>query len=341
MLVAGFGNEGQSRLSAACAMIIGCGALGCASADLLARGGVGRLIIIDRDIVEFTNLQRQCLFDEADAREQTPKALAAAARLARINSEIRVTPIVTDVTHRNIEVLLDEHRPDVLLDGTDNFQTRFLLNDVAVKRGVPLVYAGVLAAGGMQMTIRPLLTPCLRCIFDAPPTAPGPTCDTAGVLGPAVAIAASYQASDAIKLLAGLADRIASGLVQFDLLSNTHRVISTADARRPDCPACALGRFEFLDGASADTAAILCGRNAVQIWSGESRAIDLAALRDRLIAHGAFILSPVLLRGTLRDAHGDGGAPIELTVFADGRTLVRGTSSIERARGLHARYVGN
>ncbi len=341
-------------------MLVGCGALGCAAAELLARAGVGRLVIVDRDIVEFTNLQRQCLFDETDAREQTPKALAAATRIGRINSSIRIEPVVTDLTHRNAEELADQFAPDVLLDGSDNFQTRFLMNDLAVKRGIPLVYAGVVATGGMQMTIRPSVTACLRCVFDTDGSGipAGPTCDTAGVLGPAVMIAAAYQASETLKLLvaqrpalSGVPERAESdranrfapsgSLVHFDLAANTHRAMHAgAGARRADCPCCGERRFEYLSGTHADTAAVLCGRNAVQIWPPHSRVTDLRAVYQRLAPHGQFTLSPVLVRGSLRDAAGDQGEGMELTVFADGRTLVRGTSSIERARSVHARYVG-
>ncbi len=341
MLAGGIGDAGQQRLLASTALLVGCGALGCAAADLLTRAGVGLLIIADRDVVELTNLQRQCLFDESDAREQLPKALAAAARLARINSQIRIEPLVTDVTHRNVEALLSKFSPDVMLDGTDNFQTRFLLNDAAVKRGIPLVYAGVLATGGMQMTIRPGHTACLRCLFEAPPPAAGPTCDTAGVLGPAVAIAAGLQASEAIKMLAGRDDLLSGSLVQFDLWSNVHRSIALASARRVDCPCCGLGRFEFLAGMNSDTAAVLCGRNAVQIWPGGGAiSLDLPQVHARLLPHGTFIQTAVLVRGTLREPRGENGDPIELTVFADGRTLVRGTSLVERARAVHARFVG-
>ncbi|MCC6426533.1 MAG: ThiF family adenylyltransferase [Phycisphaerales bacterium] len=338
MLVGGIGASGQRRLAASTGIVVGCGALGCASTDLLARAGVGRIVLVDRDVVELTNLQRQCLFDERDVAEQSPKAHAAAARLAAINSQIVVEAVATDVTHRTIEPLMERFRPDVILDGTDNFQTRFLLNDAAIKRGVPLVYAGVLAGSGMQMTVRPGITPCLRCIFDGPPTTAVPTCDTAGVLGPAVAIAAANQAIEGIKLLAGLEDRLSGVLLQFDLLANTHRLLKVG-SRRADCACCGRREFEFLAGKNADTAAVLCGRNAVQIWAAE-RGVDLEEMHRRLAPLGSFARSPVLVRGVLREARGEGGEPIELTVFADGRTLVRGTASIERARGLHARFVG-
>ncbi|MCG3122848.1 MAG: hypothetical protein GIKADHBN_01251 [Phycisphaerales bacterium] len=340
MLITGLGEAQQRRLLASTALIVGCGALGCTAADLLARAGVGAIILIDRDVVELTNLQRQTLFDEDDARQQAPKAIAAARRLTLINSSIRPVAEVTDFTHRNAIELLERHRPDVLLDCSDNFQTRFLMNDVAVSRGVPLAYAGVIATGGMQYTILPGVTPCLRCIFDAPPAEVGPTCDTAGVLGPAVTIAASYQAMESLKLLASVRDRLRHTLVQFDLWKNKHREVSAGPGPRPDCPCCGRRTFEFLDGSRADTAAVLCGRHTVQIWPANGQRTPLHELHARLAAHGDFVLSPVLVRGTLAGVSGETGTPIELTVFSDGRTLVRGTSSIERARALHARYVG-
>lgn len=339
MLAGGIGAEGQTRLLASTAMVVGCGALGCVALDLLARGGVGTLMAVDRDVVELTNLQRQTLYSEADAREQTPKALAAAHRLRAVNSEIRVKPIVTDATHRTIEALIADHAPSIILDCTDNFQTRFLLNDAAVKHGIPLVYAGVIATRGMQFTVRPGITPCVRCLFEDAPAEGGDTCDTAGVIGPAVAIAASYMAADTLKLLAGVDGLRGGSIVQFDLWANTHRAIAVGSPL-PECPCCGLRRFDFLSGTRADTAAVLCGRNAVQIWPPGGTQTNLSRVFDRLSSHGAFIRTPVLVRGTLQDAINEGGEALELTVFSDGRTLVRGTSSIERARAIHARYVG-
>jgi molybdopterin/thiamine biosynthesis adenylyltransferase len=340
MLISGIGPAGQSRLACSTAMLVGLGALGCVAGELLARAGVGRLILIDRDVVELTNLQRQTLYTERDASDQAPKAIAAAQRLSAVNSSIDIVPVVTDVTHRTVEELLARYKPTILLDGTDNFHTRFLMNDVAVKHAIPLAYAGVIATGGMQFTVRPGITPCMRCLFDDSPTAGGDTCDTAGVIGPAVMIAAAHQASDAIKVLAGLTEKLPNNLLQFDLWGNTHRTLSLGSGSRKNCVCCADREFAYLRGDHADTAAVLCGRNAVQIWAAEGRRQELGDVHARLCVHGSFVLSPVLVRGIVRDAQGDAGAPIELTVFADGRTLVRGTSSIERARALHARYVG-
>lgn len=340
MLIEGIGEAGQARLLASTAMLVGVGALGCVAADLLARAGVGTLVLIDRDVVELTNLQRQTLYREKDAHDQAPKAIAAAQRLSAVNSGIEIVPVVTDVTHRTVEELIAKHRPGIVLDGTDNFHTRFLMNDVCVKHSVPLAYAGVIATGGMQWTVRPRVTPCLRCLFEDAPTVGGDTCDTAGVIGPAVMIAAAHQASDAIKVLAGLPEKLPGHLIRFDLWGNVHRTISVESGPRKNCVCCVDGEYAYLRGDHADTAAVLCGRNAVQIWGAEGWKPDLADVHGRLVRHGSFVLSPVLVRGVVRDVVGEGGAPIELTVFADGRTLVRGTSSVERARALHARYVG-
>jgi len=366
MLLPEIGEEGQRRLGRSHAAIVGCGALGCTIADQLARAGIGRITLLDRDIVEWTNLQRQTLFTESDAREGLPKAEAARRRLAAINSQIDVRAMVADVTSENVEALLgfvprahDRAAPvDVILDGTDNFETRYLLNDVAVKHAAPLLYGGVVGTGGMVMSIVPRRTPplpCLRCLFDDPP-APGstPTCDTAGVLGPAAAIIASLQSVEAIKILAGRSDRLEPGLIEIDPWLATHRRL--AGDRRLGCPCCGARNFEFLERTN-DSAATLCGQDAIQIAPPRAPAshlqpnlarIDLHALAARLRAHGPFdALGSMLVRGTLQEEHAD--APpgdravaqgIGLTVFADGRAIVKGTTRPERARAIYARYIG-
>lgn len=339
-LVPGIGHDGQRSISASCVMIVGVGALGCTAADHLARAGVGRLVLIDRDVVEWTNLHRQTLFDERDAREHVPKAFAAASRLCRVNSTITITPEVTDLTPRNARALVDRHRPAVLLDASDNFQTRFLMNDLAVCLGIPLVYAGVIATTGMRLTVIPGSTPCLRCVFDGPPATPGETCDTAGVIGPAAGVAASMQAAEALKIVAGRVGAVSRCLDRFDLWSGSHASFNLSESRRTDCPCCAERRFDFLDGDAADTAATLCGRGAVQIWPGGVSSIDLGSLLGRLAPHGAFSRTPITVRGTLRDTPADADGPIELTVFGDGRTIVRGTTRVDLARSIHARYIG-
>lgn len=345
MLLPGIGEDGQRRLLASHAAIVGCGALGTVAAEALARAGVGRLTLIDRDIVEWTNLQRQTLFDEVDAREGTPKAVAAAARLARINSDLRIEPHVADFNSENAERLLqfDERsgrsavRPGVLIDGTDNFETRYLLNDVAVKRGVPYVYGGAVGTRGMQMTVLPGISACMRCVFPQAP-APGsmPTCDTAGVLAGATGIVANVQATEAIKILIGRSDLIAPTLLEFDLWSNHRRRLDLSGARDPACPCCGLRKFEHLETIAAGTVT-LCGSQSVQVLpagGSASAAIGLDVLEERLRPHGETARTPHLLRARLRSE----GA--ELTVFRDGRAIVKGTSDPTRARALYARFIG-
>jgi molybdopterin/thiamine biosynthesis adenylyltransferase len=339
-----FGVESQQKLAASRAVIIGVGALGCASADLLARAGVGALTLVDRDVVELSNLQRQCLFDESDANERRPKAEAAAARLSRVNSSIRVEPRVVDVTSRTLLRLLREARPDVIIDGTDNAGTRYLLNDAGVRDSIPFVYGGVIGTRGMQMTILPDASPCLRCVFEEPP-APGtmPTCDTAGVLGAAVSIVAGCQAADAIKLLIGRRDLIKPTLLEFDLWSSERRRLDLtamcAAAARRSCPCCGKRSFEFLDGKHDDDAIKLCGQLAVQIGStGLECDLDIAAERLREFAPKR--VSPSLLRVCLTGERAESDGSLELSLFSDGRAIVAGTADPARARGVYAKYVG-
>ncbi len=344
MLLPGIGEEGQRRLLSSSALVVGCGALGCVLADALARAGVGRLVLIDRDIVEITNLQRQILYDEADARDGVPKAAAAARRLKAVNSAIVIEPVVADLNARNVERLVRSvGSSGVVVDGTDNFQTRYLLNDACVKAAVPLVYGGVVGTAGMNMTILPGRTPCLRCVFPDPP-APGstPTCDTAGVLGPMVSAVAAAQAAEAIKVLLGRDDLIRPTLVQFDLWNNQRHAIELSALDRSTCPCCAQRRFDFLEGEHSDSGTTsLCGSNAIQVLPATSgAAVDLAALADRLAAHGAFERTEHLLRGVLAAESARSGWPVELTVFRDGRALVKGTTDAAVARSIYARYVG-
>jgi len=346
-LLPGIGPEGQARLKNSHALIVGCGALGCASADLLCRAGVGTLTIVDRDLVEWTNLQRQCLFDERDAAERAPKAEAARRRLAAVNSEVRVNAVVADFTHRNAESITAGAA--VILDGTDNFQTRYLLNDLSVKLGVPYCYAGVVGTRGMQMTVLSGKTACLRCLFpEAPAPGTAETCDTAGVLGAAVQVAAACQSADAMKVLLGRADLVAPTLLEFDLWSTQRRRVDLssfldASARR-ECPCCGKKEFSYLDGAFTDDAATLCGQDAVQISGMKDRAdasprADLKVLADRLRPHGVVEATRFLVRAALERERGEHG-PIEITVFADGRAIVRGTTRAETARSILSRYVG-
>ena len=336
------GDAGQQRLSEAHAAIVGCGALGCGAADLLARAGVGRLTIIDRDLVEETNLQRQVLFDQHDADTHAPKAAAACERIGQINPLVRTEPVIADFEAGVAERVLLEGPlgpPGVIIDGTDNFETRLLINDLAVKHGLPYVYAGAVSTHATTMTVLPGETPCLRCVMPAPPP-PGsqPTCDTAGVLGPVIAMIAGVQAAEAMKVLLDRRDLVRRTLLEFDPWRGTWREIGLE--RDPACPCCGSGRFGFLDAPPAGPTP-LCGQAAVQINPTPGSRIDLRALADRLRAHGSFETTRYLLRGELPGEADGSGEPVRLTVFADGRAIVGGVTDPARARTIYARYVGS
>lgn len=354
MLLAGFGEEAQRRLLGSTAVVLGCGALGATVADQLARAGVGRLVLLDRDFVELTNLQRQVLFDERDAAEAMPKAEAARRRLEQINSGVRVDAIVDDVSSANIERYAAG--ADVIVDGLDNFETRYLANDFAVKHGVPYVYGGAVSTVGTAFPILPhtatgdapwertaegnRATPCLRCLFDeAPPPGTAATCDTVGVLGPAASIVASFEAAEALKILAGRYEQVCPTMLSFDLWANAFKQFKVARAYEDgDCPCCKHGRFDYLDGELGSGASTLCGRDAVQLKHRQSgAAIDLEALASRLDGRGRVTVNRFMLRAELVDA----GKPYELTLFPDGRAIVKGTREPGVARGLYARYVGS
>lgn len=325
------GQAGQRRLLDATVVLIGCGATGTVIANHLARSGVGHLRIVDRDFIELNNLQRQLLFDEQDIADGLPKAEAARRKLARINSQITVEGIVADVTADNILELLTG--ADLAMDGADNFEARFLLNDACVKLGLPWVYTGVIASYGMTMTIRPGETACLRCLLGEMP-APGtaPTCDTAGVLAPSVSVVASIAAGEALKLLAGFGELNTSSLLNFDLFDNSLERFEVL--RRPDCPACGQRDFEFLHAQTGTRTATLCGRNAVQISVHGRPAVDLAELAGRLRQSGVaqVTANPYLLRAAI-----DG---LDLSVFPDARAIIKGTEDATVARTVYARYVG-
>jgi molybdopterin-synthase adenylyltransferase len=327
------GAQGQKRLGAARVVLVGCGALGSVAGEQLARAGVGHFRIIDRDIVELSNLQRQVLFDEEDAKANLPKAVAAKNRLRRINSAIEIDAVVADVNAENAEELVDGAQ--LILDGTDNAETRYLINDVAVKRGVDWIYAGCVGSEGRVMAIRPGKTACLRCIFPLPPgQGEVETCDSAGVLGPAASVAASIQAGMAIRMLVG--DQVEAGLISLDLKSGRFNRIAESSARREDCVCCGRREFEFLKGGGASRAVSLCGRNSVQIRpAAGSAAPALGELRKRLEAVGRVESSEFLLRCILADPQG-----VSLTVFADGRLMVHGVSEAKRARSIVARCFG-
>ena len=331
MRFASMGEEGQQRLAEASILLCGCGALGSAIADTLVRAGVGKLRVVDRDFVELSNLQRQSLFDEADAAGGLPKAVAAGEKLRRINSTVAIEPVVADINPTNIEGFCD--RVDMILDGTDNFETRFLINDAAVKLGVPWVYGGCVGAQGQAMTILPGRTPCLRCLMPECP-APGstPTCDTAGILGPIVALIASIEAIEAIKILSGHPEAISRSLTIVDLWQNHINQMDIRGLREQvDCPTCKHGQFPWLSGRSASRTAVLCGRNAVQL-SHPDASVSLDTLAEKLEGVGHLTRNPYLLRLKVEG--------YELTIFPDARAIISGTDDISTARAVYAKYVG-
>jgi adenylyltransferase/sulfurtransferase len=314
------------------ALVLGCGALGSVLANTLARAGVGKLRIVDRDFVELSNLQRQVLFDEKDVAAQLPKAIAAAEKLRVINSQIEIEPIVADVGPENILSLCDG--VDVIVDGTDNFETRFLVNDAAVKLGLPWVYGGCIGAEGQTMTILPGETACLRCVMSEPPP-PGssPTCDTAGITAPIINVIASIQAMEAMKILAGRRAAVQKSLLVFDLWDNTLRQIKLAGLRdNGDCPTCKRGEFPWLAGDRGSRTAVLCGRNSVQVSGAPGQAMSLDSLAAKLAAVGKVTRNPFLVRAAIGE--------FVLTVFPDGRAIIGGTEDVATARGVYAKYVG-
>jgi molybdopterin/thiamine biosynthesis adenylyltransferase len=331
ILFRGIGKAGQSRLLDSRVVIIGCGALGSAQAEALARAGVGNLRVVDRDFVETSNLQRQTMFTERDATERLPKAIAGANHIREINSDVDVDSEIADVNHSNIERLIQGF--DLVLDGTDNFATRYLINDACVKHKINWIYGAAVGSYGVTMTIRPRVSKCLRCVFsEAPPAASAPTCDTAGVIMPIISVVAAVQVSEALKLLSGQTERLHNSLMQFDVWRNEWRRISL-EGPSPDCLTCGHGRFESLEADNHEFAAILCGRHAVQILPSQPAQVDLAALSQRLRCSGEVKANDYLLRFRTGD--------YELTVFQDARSIIRGTDDIATARSLYAKYIGN
>jgi adenylyltransferase/sulfurtransferase len=331
ILFAGIGAEGQERLLNSKVLIVGCGALGSAQAEMLARAGVGKLRIIDRDFVEFSNLQRQTMFSERDAEEKLPKAIACKNRIAEINSEIAVEAEVADVNFSNIERLIKDCA--VVLDGTDNFSTRYLINDACVKHRVNWIYGAAVSSYGVTMAVIPKETPCLRCVFeDMPPAGSAQTCDTAGIIMPIISVVAAMQVSEALKLLTGKKDKLHRSLMQFDVWQNEWQKIKL-NAPREDCQTCALEKFETLDADAGEFAAVLCGRDAIQISPPTQTKIDLQTLAEKLQPSGEVRVNPYLLRFR----HGD----YELTVFQDARAIVKGADDVTIARSLYAKFIGS
>jgi adenylyltransferase/sulfurtransferase len=329
----GIGAEGQRQLLDSHVTLCGCGALGTVLANALVRGGVGHLRLIDRDFIETNNLQRQVLFDEHDVAENLPKAEAAARKLAAINSTVHVEPVVTDVDRTNILELVKD--ADLILDGTDNFEIRYLINDAAVKLGKPWVYGGCIGSHGQTMTILPGETPCLRCVFEAAP-APGEagTCETAGVLAPIVNIVASYQATEAIKILTGSREQINRDLIYVDVWENIQRRIKIAPLLgKVDCPCCQRHRFDWLEGEQGSHTTSLCGRNAVQVAHRTPSRLNFETMARQLEALGQVSYNRFLLKF---EAEG-----YQFTVFPDGRAIIKGTDDVDKARTLYAKYVGH
>ena len=319
------GEAGQQRLLDARVAVVGCGALGSFQAGALARAGIGFQRIIDRDYVELSNLQRQWLFDQCDVEQGLPKAIAAARKIAAINSDIAVEPAVADLTPSNIDELLAD--VDVILDGADNFETRYLVNDYAVSRARPWIYGAAVGSYGITMPVVPGTTPCLRCIYPEPPAGVQPTCETTGVLGSITALIASIQVSEAIKILCGA--EVSHKITTVDVWSGEIRQIAQSG---PDvrCPACGLREFPYLNGERRSPVS-LCGRNAVQIHE-RRRPLDLRDLAERLAPLGAVRANEFALRFEM--------PPYLLTIFPDGRAIVKGTTDVGVARSLYARYVG-
>ncbi|HEX7285755.1 MAG TPA: ThiF family adenylyltransferase [Candidatus Angelobacter sp.] len=328
VLFPAIGTEGQRRIGQGQVAIVGCGATGTCVASLLARAGVGTLLIIDRDYVEASNLQRQTLFDEADAAESLPKAVAAARKIAAFNSEVQVKAEVADLTPENAELLL--RQADLILDATDNFETRYLINDWAVKSGKPWIYAAAVAAYAVTMNIIPGETACLSCIFPAPPEGTVETCDTAGILNSAVNWVGSIQATEAIKFLVGARDKLRRTLLSLDLWTNDGAEVA-AGRPRPDCQTC--GRHEFPHLAGERRPQItLCGRNSVQIHE-RNRPVNFAEMSSRLQPHGTVKHNDFVLKFWRE--------PYELTLFPDGRAIIKGTNDAAVARSLYARFIGS
>ena len=335
VLFDGIGEQGQRRLGASRVLVCGCGALGSVLAETLTRAGVGFIRIVDRDFVELSNLQRQVLYDEQDVADRLPKSIAAANKLRAINSSIHIEPIVADISHENIPGFSEG--VDLILDGTDNFEIRFLINDMSLETGIPWIYTGCIGSHGQTMTIFPNETACLRCLIGSVPD-PGSTetCDTAGVLGPAINVIASLEAVDAIKILTGQRDSVSPSLTVVDVWDGTFRTMNVGRLREEaDCPACVGGERVWLSGQEGSHSLILCGRNAVQVSPPQKTDLSLTELARKLQTSGPVHVNRFLLQLSLSNPDYD------VTVFRDGRAIIRGTEDIGVARGVYSRYIGS
>mgnify|MGYP000908398131 CR=1 FL=1 len=324
------GKSGQEKLLNSRVLLVGCGALGAAHAETLTRAGVGKIRVVDRDFVEFSNLQRQTLYKEQDAIDRLPKAIACQNRLAEINSEIQVEPIVADVNRSNIEELIKDC--DLILDGTDNFSVRYLLNEACVKHSKTWIYGAAVSSYGTTMTIRPNETPCLRCIFEEMPSAgSAPTCDTAGVIMPIITSISAIQTTEALKILTGNLEQLHKSLIQIDVWQNDWRKIKLSQPNE-DCETCGKRNFELLDGNSQEFFTTLCGRDAVQISAPKPTKIDLQNLAEKLKHLGEIKQNEYLVRFTVNK--------FEVTVFQDARAIIKGTDDLTTARTVYAKYIG-
>ncbi len=321
------GEDGQRRIREAAVVVVGCGALGTVEAEILARAGVGRLRLVDRDFVETSNLQRQFLYSEADAEQAVPKAVAAAKRLALVNSEVEIEPMVADLTPTSAEELLED--VDLIVDGTDNFEARFLINDFAVREDIPWIYSAAVGSYGLKLPVIPGQTACLRCVYPEPPQGTQPTCETDGVIAPITATIASLACGDALKILAKGVESIVARLTTVDVWSGEIRQ-TRPPQRDPACPCCVRRDFVHLNGQRRAPIS-LCGRNAVQIHE-RSRPVDLVALAKRLAPLATVRSNDFAVRAMVDS--------FELTVFPDGRAIIKGTTDPGVARGVYARYVG-
>ncbi|MCF6148821.1 MAG: thiazole biosynthesis adenylyltransferase ThiF [Candidatus Kuenenia sp.] len=328
----GIGQEGQKKLATKTVALIGCGALGCTSANLLVRSGVGCVKIIDRDYIEESNLQRQALFDEDDIKNNLPKAIAAKKKLQKINSGVIIEASITDLNPANIETIL--HDAHLIIDGTDNFETRFLINDYCVKNFIPWIYGACIGSVGITMTIVPGETPCLRCALqDIPPFGTTETCDTAGILSPVSSVIASIQAAESLKILTDNVASINRHLLKIDLWRNqiTRLNINTLK-ESSNCKTCRNNQFEYLMREKYSSTTSLCGRNAVQIAPTNGSTIDLSTLASRLETIGRVSFNKYMLRLKINN--------YELTAFPDGRTIIAGTDDLSTAKGIYAKYIG-
>ncbi|HHY95447.1 MAG TPA: thiazole biosynthesis adenylyltransferase ThiF [Firmicutes bacterium] len=324
------GPAGQEKLSGSKAVVVGLGALGTGVAELLARAGVGSIRLIDRDYVEESNLGRQSLYDEDDCRQMLPKAVAAARRLQRVNSEVDYEPQVQDLSARNAEEAI--RGASVVVDGTDNFETRYLLNEACLKNGIPWVYGACVGSTGMTFTILPHRGPCFRCFLPTVP-APGvlPTCDTAGILGPAAAAVAALEVGQALRVLLSKVDESCTLLKYLDVWGG--ELLSLPLARNQDCPCCVRGEFPYLEGSAGSNTTVMCGRDMVQVVPGTPVALSLSEVADRLRRAGTVTRNEFLVKAVVDDQ-------VELIVFPDGRALVKGTREAGAARAVYARYLG-